>query len=249
MRAGEHYDRSHSISFEPAASCPPLAQLVEALSRDEFNSRHSDAARHLERCPRCRAGYLLQQDFQNAMATPEEAVIVDSIAAQMRNPIPISDVRAAIPIRAARKRILWTPRFFAGIAAAAVISIIAVGVRERSFNDQGQTTADNAVYRSATVQAAFPIGDLQKAPEAFRWTAASDAHRFAVTVMEVDGTVVYQSNVNGTTLKLPARVRSLLQPGRTLLWNVKALDASGHTIQESKVEQFRVIASHSSEHR
>jgi hypothetical protein len=221
-------------------ACPPLETLAFALTLNDNDSRKADASRHIAGCPCCRADYLLQCDFQNIVSLPEEEDVLHSIAHSLGDPVPRPGVPRPIPIRAARQRWFQTPRVLTGIAAAAVLSVVAIGVREHRVESLDPAVSGSATYRSAAVQAVFPIGDLQQTPSDFHWTATPDAHSFVLTVMEVDRTVVYSTWVRGTNLAMPSEVRTSLQPGRTLLWTVKALDADGTVFQESKIERFRL---------
>jgi hypothetical protein len=225
-----------ALSQDP--SCPRLESLAAALIHKENDKAHADATEHIAKCPRCRASYLLQADFENAVPTEDEAAVIEYVSSRMTNPAP-SGLKAPVPIRAARRRTLWTPGFFTGIAAAALISAMALGVRDHNAKVSGSLGPKGVVYRSATLQTESPAGSLTQPPVEFRWSEFKGASHFVISVMEVDRTIVYHADVKGLSLRLPAEVRAMLKPGRTLLWNVKAVDEAGNVLQESKVESFR----------
>ncbi len=94
--------------------------------------------------------------------------------------------------------------------------------------------------RSNTILAAGPEGDLDAAPAKLQWEAVASAARYRVTLMEVDRTVLWQAESQDTSVVLPAAVRALCLPAKTLLWRVHAVDASGRALADSEVARFRV---------
>jgi hypothetical protein len=59
--------------------------------------------------------------------------------------------------------------------------------------------------------------------------------------MEVDRREVWSVSTTATGVDLPADVRALSVPSRTLLWDVTAYDASGAAIADSGRQTFRVV--------
>ena len=231
------------------SECPDLESLLTSLSLEKHDLGYISANTHVDRCPRCRAYYLLQPDFEQATPTRQEAAIVESISAQLSGAVPVSRSKGPAPVLTPIRKWLWTRRFFSSLAAAAVLSAVAIGLHERNLDHPSFHTSGDVVYRSATLQAVSPVGDLQTVPLALHWTSTENAYSFRVTVMEVDGSVLYTKTTGETELTLPALVRDQFQPGRTLLWKVAALDAGGNVVQESNTERFRLIDGSSYEKR
>jgi hypothetical protein len=100
--------------------------------------------------------------------------------------------------------------------------------------------AGPTVFRSATVTLVAPEGDVAQAPEALRWEAVPGAASYAVTVTEVDRTEVWRAEVRAPEAPLPAAVRARVVPGKPVLWQVAAKDASGNVVATSGAQRFRV---------
>jgi len=80
------------------------------------------------------------------------------------------------------------------------------------------------------VQLGFPVATwLTERPDAFRWTAVSDAtgYRFALT--DGTGRALHEARVKVNTVELPAGV--VLDPGRTYGWQVIADLADGKSVE------------------
>jgi len=233
----------HLIKAALAADseCPDLESLLTSLSLGKHDLGYISANAHADRCPRCRAYYLLRSDFEQATPTRQESAIVESISAQMSGAVPVSRSKGPVPVPTPIRKWLWTPRFFSSLAAAAALSAVAIGLHERNVDHPSFHTSGDVVYRSATVQAVSPVGDLQTVPLALHWTSTESAYTFRVTVMEVDGSVLYTKTTSETELALPGLLRDQFQPGRTLLWKVAALEAGGNVLEESHTERFRLI--------
>jgi len=96
------------------------------------------------------------------------------------------------------------------------------------------------VLRSEELVALDPTGDLTKAPAALRWQAMSGAKRHRIRVMEVDQNELWQTESGEATVSLPAAVRATIVPGKTLLWQVTALDSAGNPVAASQILRFRL---------
>jgi hypothetical protein len=59
--------------------------------------------------------------------------------------------------------------------------------------------------------------------------------------MEVDRREVWSTSTPALEVDLPAPVRTALTPGRTLLWDVTAYDASEAAIAESGAQSFHLV--------
>jgi hypothetical protein len=103
-------------------------------------------------------------------------------------------------------------------------------------------TTAGEVTRSLVIAVRSPVGDLAEPPRRFEWLAVDRAVRYRVRVMEVDHREVWSSVTPAAEVDLPPAVRSSIGPGRTLLWEVTAYDASGAAIAESGAQSFRIAS-------
>jgi hypothetical protein len=129
------------------------------------------------------------------------------------------------------------------VAAAAVLLVVAgtlyVSRARAPELPRGVTTGDEAT-RSLAVGVRGPRGDQVDAPRRLEWLAVERAVRYHARLLEVDGREVWSGSTAALGLDLPPPVRTSLVPGRTLLWDVTAFDASGAPIAESGTQSFRV---------
>jgi hypothetical protein len=64
--------------------------------------------------------------------------------------------------------------------------------------------------------------------------------------MEVDRVELWQGLSKEPKVMLPAEVREKIVPGKTLLWQVTALDVNGQAVATSQVERFRIAIAETS---
>lgn len=94
------------------------------------------------------------------------------------------------------------------------------------------------VYRSQEVQVVSPVGDVQQVPQSLQWQAFDQASSYKVEVMEVDQTVLWSTEARETSVAIPAALGAKMLPGKPILWQVTALDATGRILGTSQVERF-----------
>jgi hypothetical protein len=217
--------------LQRTAACIPIERLD-----GEFNQAERE---HLAVCARCQAERALWQEFTDSVPSPGDGAAVQWIAAEVRRR------RAAA---GPKRKVVWgrwlSPAASFRWAAAAAAIVLAAGIGYLAWDREPalSSTSGDAVYRSARVEAIAPMGDLQGAPRELSWVAVRQAVRYDVRVLEVDRSVVWSTASTTPHISLPAAVIARCVPGRSMLWEVDALDQSGSVIARSGTQRFRVRA-------
>src|SRR5260370_11928061 len=103
-----------------------------------------------------------------------------------------------------------------------------------------RSDANPSIFRSEELVVAGPVGDLDEAPVELRWQAAPHSVLYSVRLFEVDETELWKAESSSTTVKVPPAIRAKIIPGKTLLWQVTALDSTGKAVATSQIQRFRV---------
>ncbi len=204
-----------------AENCLPLERLGETLTAPERE--------HLGLCVRCQTEMRLWEEFRNGDTTAEERETVQAIAGQLSRSANVVSIGS------------WRNRRLLAVAAVVVL-VAAIGYvvqnREPSI---GVAIAERETYRSASVRAIAPTGDLTQAPIELRWEPVAGATRYDLQVAEVDRTILWRVSSREPRVALPAAVIAQFVPGKTILWDVTALrDAT--VMAESGTQRFRVMS-------
>ena len=139
-------------------------------------------------------------------------------------------------------------RFFPAAAVAAVLLVaVATGsfyvLGTRNAPDlPGSVTTTDEVTRSLAVRVRGPVGEEAASPRRFEWLGVDRAVRYRVRLMEVDRHEIWSTVSTSLQADVPSSVRAAITPGRTLLWDVTAYDASGAAIAESGLQSFRLAS-------
>lgn len=209
--------------------CIPLERLGEARTDGE--------RAHLESCARCQAELALWHEFEASTPSADDGAAVRWIAAETARR------RAPAPSPAGRVLAWWRrPGFAAAMATLVLVVTAGYLLWDPEPLVRSRQDAGSQVYRSAGVQATAPLGDVATAPRELRWTPVGGAASYDVGVLEVDRTALWTGSTSGSRIDIPAAVSALFVPGKTILWEVKALDGSRGVIGESGPQQFRVAA-------
>jgi hypothetical protein len=178
------------------------------------------------------------RSFESSAQVGDNQADVDWVAAQLQRPqgVPSSPVR--IPFW---RGLLSAPH----LAGAAIVLIIGLGLSLYVSNRQERPLlhgepSGNQAMRSGDIRLMGPAGDFHRAPEVFRWEALPHAKSYTMQLLEVDGTVIWNGQSAENVLIANPALKAKMQPGKTLLWKVTALDASGEPIASSSRERFRV---------
>jgi anti-sigma factor RsiW len=230
-------------ALAPDARCLSIEQLGCHADGTLGAEDETAAAAHISGCLNCQAELALLRAVMSDGIRAGEADIVRDGVARLEPRVPgISGApREEAPVRRG-----WLRLGTVLPAAAMAAVLIAVGgryygVSRRAPELPTSVTTANEVTRSAAVAVKAPVGDVVEAPQRFEWLAVARAVRYRVRVMEVDRHEIWSVATPAAAVDLPPSVRASIGPGRTLLWEVTAYDASGASIAESGPQSFRVV--------
>src|SRR6185295_11870454 len=96
--------------------------------------------------------------------------------------------------------------------------------------------------RTLRIAVRGPVGDQAAVPTRLQWQPVSGASRYRVRLTEVDRHEIWSSDTMDSAIDLPPDVRARIVPGKTLVWQVTAYNASNAPIAESDAERFRLVA-------
>lgn len=215
-------------ALQRGPGCPPLTELLE--SADRFRE-------HIHGCPACQTEVAAFQRFSDEPQTASERAAVRAIVASQTLP---GRVPAAKP--SAWSRFL-SPAWMGGAAMALAAIVFAVGIGSQWTARHTGTDAglETGQMRSQSVNITSPHGDLETMSREIRWQPVVGAAAYAVTVSEVDRTVLIYENVTSPAFVLPDPTYTLVMSGKTILVNVTALDAAGKQTAASGFITFHVI--------
>ena len=213
--------------LEPSQECIPVDRFGSALTEAEQT--------HVDTCARCEAELTLWKAFTDSQPAADEGAAVQWIVSELqrrsaprRPPVPAAAWLSGLRLRSA-----------IGLAAAAMLSIVGYLALDREPRLVAPAPGE-AIYRSAGVEVVSPLGDVARAPDELAWQAVDGAVRYDVQVLEVDRTIVWRTASLSSRVPLPGSVIQLIVPGKTILWEVTAIDASGVAIASSGSQRFRV---------
>jgi hypothetical protein len=240
-------DALFKSALGPTAGCPRPELLVSAAG-------NPDVQRHLENCSRCRTELAMLLEFEKAEPRPDELASVQWIQSELRRRSP--ELTAAVPAVFPQpgsiwERLhpwvgyLWSPRGRGMLlVAASLLVMVTAGVYLRQGGDaqRPSTSAGGAeVWRSGQFVVVSPVGDVAQSPSEFRWEAVPRATTYQIRLMEVDGAVIWSSDVTQTSVEIPHNVRSKLTPGRAFQWEVVARSAAGERIASTVLQKFHIL--------
>ena len=137
---------------------------------------------------------------------------------------------------------LWNPARMAWAAAAVLVITIALPLVLNRQSEPSLTRLAPGNLRSESMLPVSPVGDMPAAPEQLRWTGLPGAIRYEVRILEVDRTELWKAEIGQTSIPIPASVRSMMIPGKTLQWEVRAFANDGRPISSSAFPvAFRII--------
>ena len=227
--------------------CPPVEQLGRFANNSLDVSERANVESHIGRCGHCQSELALLRQFTDVSLQPEEERPVAWITAQLRDRAqeiyePASEVRAASI--SWWKRILAPPALSRVALALGCLLIIVSGsiYLRRGSAPSLNTTLDSGpeILRSNTLELLSPKDTLTTTPELLQWQALPGTERYQARILEVDRTLLWKSETSAVSIKIPDQVRALMKPGKTLLWQVTALDGSGKPVASSNFESFRL---------
>jgi hypothetical protein len=204
----------------------PDCLAVERLMADLTTTEQA----HVDQCARCQAERALALEFEQSLPGADEADVQSVVSELQRR---IGATRTAGMSRRPRVLSPWL-QLAAGVVFAAGLGYLAWD-REPAI---GKTDSD--VYRSNTVSVKGPVGDLVEPPARFEWTLVAGAARYTISVREVDATPLWSATTADVSVAAPSAVLQVLVPGKTLIWDITALDANGAVVAHSAEQRFRI---------
>jgi hypothetical protein len=230
-------------ALSAGGACPSFESLVRSLELAEPTAERLAAEDHLKDCAACRNELALFREFESGQELQHEKDDVDWIAQQLADAqAPQRSKVVQMPMKwwqaGWRSPMRWKTT---AIAAAAAVLLFVVGINI-TWRRPAAPVEQPDVLRSLPLRALSPAGDLTVVPKEFQWSAVSGAAAYVLIVSEVDRTVVYQKKVTNTSLPTPYEVGKLIQPGKTLVWVVRAEDSAGREVMSSGEQRFRLEA-------
>jgi hypothetical protein len=196
---------------------------IARIATDGLAQLDADVTAHCAECARCRAQVA---EAISVLRTPDIAREVERLST-------IGSVR--------RARRSWAWAGSASAAAALVIMVLAPQIFRGRIND-APGAARELSDRDATITMTLPptivapIGSVAHA-DRFSWLTVPGTRRYAITVFDQEGSVVWQAETTDTALALPPAVR--LKRGVLYLWKVIA-HTSWNRSAESELVEFQL---------
>lgn len=215
---------ARTLQAEPG--CLPVERLGGTLSAVE--------SEHLDGCPRCQTELALLE-ASDSPDSPDERADVVWVAEQLRSR-QRANRQAPSPVR---RPWLSMPRLLPIAATLAFALLIGYSVWDPEPK-LGPVGRGQQVYRAGGLEGLTPSGDLAEAPGTLGWSPYAGAVRYDVSISEVDGTSLWRTSSESPRVELPSSVKARFLPGKTILWQVTAKDASGAPLADSGTQQFRV---------
>lgn len=200
------------------------------LSADELRTwyEHGRAAErgkvigHLAECEACRRSL-------SALAMAADPEIISPPIVTTQEAVPLGYAVRKDPPSARSWAAWFRPAY--GLAAAAVLVLSIVWLTTPRGDD-----GDTAV-RSAELLALSPAGSTNVVE--FKWESPLMAAKYRVVLRDAGGSLVYSGETAASPLIVAAAVRSQWATMADYTWTVRALDAAGEMIAESKPQAFR----------
>jgi hypothetical protein len=199
---------------------------------------------HIAKCPRCKTELSLLETFERESPRPSEEGTVSWLSSRLERQFANEGFA-----KARSDRDSWWPRLLtssavnrAGFALAAAMLVIAVatGLRERRPPGILPPTGGETVFRSGGLTGLSPTGDVDQPPAALRWEPVPTAASYVLRVMEVDRTQLWSVETSEPGALLPPAAQARFVPGKLLLWEVTAKDATGRSLSSSGTQRLRV---------
>lgn len=154
-----------------------------------------------------------------------------------------AEAAAPAPRSAVSSRRSGASRLAAWQMAAVALLVLGLGVWIRSLEVGAPPLPEpvaESVERSLSIEAQRPRGSIPAAPEELAWRAAAAARIYEVRLLAVDGTVLWQAEVEAPRAELPAAVVASLHRGVIYYWSVAALDANQRRLASSGPVPFSI---------
>ena len=231
-------------ALAPTSDCLTPQQLEAFLAEPQKQNAH------LSSCARCQAELSMLQAFESDAPLPGEGAAVAWISSQLdrrMDQIKGQSRAAASSSLWARVWSSWSTRILVPAAAVMAIAIGSFVMLRPAKEPELRADAGNGpvVFRSQQVDLVGPSGSVSEAPKSLAWKAFPGAALYKVSLMEVDRNPLWDAETNAISVEVPAAVRAKMLLGKTVLWQVTALDAQGKVLATSQAERLVVSSGRS----
>jgi anti-sigma factor RsiW len=227
-------------ALEPRQECLTIDELGRLNDARLSPADAQAAAAHLASCAGCRAELDMLVEFQTGEIRADEEDVVRAGRQRLTERAREIVGRAVPPRPVSWWRQSSVVRPLLAMAALLLLSVAGYLWRPGPPGFPSNIDTGREVARSLSLTVLTPAGDLAEVPRRLAWEPVAGATRYHVRVIEVDRHEVWASDAATTDTELPAAVRALMVPGKTLGWQVSAYTASGERLAESAVTQFRM---------
>lgn len=214
----------------------PLGKAPECVSLDRLGGQLSQADQnHVDGCARCQTEGALWRTFDSAVLLPGEGAAVQWVIAELGRRVGPRLKRE----HSITRRWLKARQLVPAATALAIAATVGYVVRDP---EPGVRTmhSGSVVYRTARLSGIAPLGERDEPPRVIEWASFNGAAVYDVEVFEVDRSTLWRSSSSATRIALPPSLRVQFVPGKSVLWEVKARNASGVVVADSGAQQFRV---------
>jgi hypothetical protein len=213
--------------------CPPPEELEKYLNQPDDLPLNS----HVQQCVGCQGELTLLKEFLEVRPRPEEEQDVVQILQELRRrkgegPLPdaASPVAPVVSLQAWKRRLARPGFGLAAIAAAALL--IFVGVRV-STGPRTLVEPQTEILRSGQLIVEAPVGSLSNWPRELTLQPVPDATIYRIVLYDVGDVPVWSATSEVPQLELPETLRAIVLPGKTLFWQVTAVNQEGKVLADS----------------
>ena len=227
-------------SVAPTPNCLSLAELERIASAPDQHHEHAS------KCPRCQSEVAMLRAFESDAALPAEGAAVAWISSQLDR--RLEQIKNPRQQRRQQTRLwlgrLWSYGKLRLFLPAAVVSAVAIAIVAIRPSREPELSAHlgngPTILRTEEIKLVRPAGEIPQAPQKLEWEAFPGVAKYKVQIMEVDESMLWTSQTTDNSVTIPASVRTIIIPGKTMLWRVTASDFQGRVIASSQIQRFVV---------
>lgn len=234
MSNRSYENQAFRSALGPGPKCPPVEELAGLLSANP----PAALAQHVASCAHCKTEVHLLRMFESGDVHAAEAPAVRQVAERLRE-------RSA---EIFPQRQPWWSGLFAApwlrpaaMVFAALLLVAGITLQFRHSGPPALHSPGDDVMRSHQVTLLAPLGDVAKVPSDVQWQPVPGAVKYEIRLLEVDRTELWKAETADSRIDLPAAVQARIVPAKSLILQVRALDAAAHTVAESDMVRFRLL--------
>ncbi|MGE0641398.1 MAG: hypothetical protein AB7G12_02470 [Thermoanaerobaculia bacterium] len=245
MNPIESRDRMREL-LTPAADCPPLERLIDALFAAEATAEQRQLLEHAAGCASCAAEIELAGGFDAEPRSEAEAVEMAEVSrlleARRGAAAPVSQGARILPMRERRIPASRVAPRWSRWAAAAMI-VLGIGLALRLGGPDAPPAlpggSSSGIVRGSDLVLVAPVGELAGQPDRFVWQAVPSATRYRVELRDVVGDPLWSGEATGTELALPQEARPRIESMVSYQWTVIAYDGEERVVARATPATFR----------